>query len=311
MLIVSTRYNEELKSQYPNAFSILDMEVTKRRYDLLLNFYKIRYKVFSKNGIWDNYVVFTLKAIFRVLRIPWIYNKYKDLCNIKNIHKGKRAFIIGTGPSLRINDVEKLTNEITFSMNGIFNIYKDTDWKPMYYLLSDPEALPKYLRLNSKFNVEDCCTKRAYLSDIFRKKLKASNKLTFIPVSYLDHLVSLGSRRLKYSHNLLWGHYSSHTVTNMAINLAEYMGIKEIYLLGVDCNYSGKSSYFDGSKNEFSIQDVNAKLLHEEQVLGYKFVNNNVRKKGVKIYNATRGGALEVFERVDFDSLFKEDNQNV
>ena len=28
------------------------------------------------------------------------------------------------------------------------------------------------------------------------------------------------------------------------------------------------------------------------------------KSNGIKIYNATRGGALEVFERVDFDSLF-------
>ena len=29
-------------------------------------------------------------------------------------------------------------------------------------------------------------------------------------------------------------------------------------------------------------------------------------ERGVKIYNATRGGALEVFTRVDFEKLFIE-----
>lgn len=28
----------------------------------------------------------------------------------------------------------------------------------------------------------------------------------------------------------------------------------------------------------------------------------------IKIYNETRGGMLEVFERVDFDTLFKEES---
>ncbi len=30
---------------------------------------------------------------------------------------------------------------------------------------------------------------------------------------------------------------------------------------------------------------------------------------GIKIYNATRGGKLEVFERVDFDSLFDKETE--
>ena len=30
-------------------------------------------------------------------------------------------------------------------------------------------------------------------------------------------------------------------------------------------------------------------------------IQNNV---GIKIYNATRGGKLNVFERIDFDTLF-------
>ena len=32
-------------------------------------------------------------------------------------------------------------------------------------------------------------------------------------------------------------------------------------------------------------------------------------KKGVKVFNATRGGKLEVYPRVDFDSLFNKEEQ--
>ncbi len=37
---------------------------------------------------------------------------------------------------------------------------------------------------------------------------------------------------------------------------------------------------------------------------GYKSAGNYADIHGIKIYNATRGGKLEVFERVNFDSLF-------
>lgn len=38
--------------------------------------------------------------------------------------------------------------------------------------------------------------------------------------------------------------------------------------------------------------------------LAYKAARKYADAHGIKIYNATRGGKLEVFERVDFDSLF-------
>ena len=52
--------------------------------------------------------------------------KYKD------IHKGKRCFIIGNGPSLQMSDLEILykNKEICFGVNRIFLGFKDTEWRP-------------------------------------------------------------------------------------------------------------------------------------------------------------------------------------
>ena len=41
-----------------------------------------------------------------------------------------------------------------------------------------------------------------------------------------------------------------------------------------------------------------------ENLLAYQAAREYADRHGIKIYNATRGGKLEVFERVDFDSLF-------
>ena len=38
--------------------------------------------------------------------------------------------------------------------------------------------------------------------------------------------------------------------------------------------------------------------------MAYQAAEKYAEEHGIKIYNATRGGRLEVFERVDFDSLF-------
>jgi hypothetical protein len=42
----------------------------------------------------------------------------------------------------------------------------------------------------------------------------------------------------------------------------------------------------------------------DNQFLAYSAAKKFADENGIKIYNATRGGKLEVFERVDFDSLF-------
>ena len=41
------------------------------------------------------------------------------------------------------------------------------------------------------------------------------------------------------------------------------------------------------------------------QLAGYQKAKQYADAHGIKIYNATRGGKLEVFPRVDFDSLFE------
>ena len=61
----------------------------------------------------------------------------KYLRECKDIHKGKRAFIIGNGPSLTKEDLEMLTNEITFASNRIYKMFDDTEWRPKYFTISD------------------------------------------------------------------------------------------------------------------------------------------------------------------------------
>ena len=80
------------------------------------------------------------------------------------------------------------------------------------------------------------------------------------------------------------------------------MGFKEIYLLGVDCNYlkGSNQNYFFKDK-VIDNKDHNVYSM----ILDYQAVQKYAEKNNIKIFNATRGGALEVFPRVDFDSLFE------
>ena len=67
----------------------------------------------------------------------------KKLSQFRNIHSGKRCFLIGNGPSLRASDLDTLhrAGEITFAFNRIYNIFDQTEWRPTYYISQDEKML--------------------------------------------------------------------------------------------------------------------------------------------------------------------------
>ena len=93
--------------------------------------------------------------------------------------------------------------------------------------------------------------------------------------------------------------------------IAIYMGIKEFYLLGVDYSFNKEMK----SNGEMIInKDIQSHAKEIDQGDGIYYVDDIMKawlkiksyaeNHNIKIYNATRGGKLEVFPRVDFDSLF-------
>jgi hypothetical protein len=101
-----------------------------------------------------------------------------------------------------------------------------------------------------------------------------------------------------------------------AAQFAAYMGFKEIYLIGVDHHFHiSKNSrgeiVVDNSVKDYFTDKYNEdkdKLYipnTEKSTLTYVAMKEQCEKREIRVYNATRGGKLEVFERVDFDLLFE------
>ena len=86
------------------------------------------------------------------------------------------------------------------------------------------------------------------------------------------------------------------------MQFAIYMGFKEIYLIGLDTNYNNYKN-----DNHFYFESPNEKHIPffvDVVFNAYQVARHYAERHGIKIYNATRGGKLEVFERVNFDDLF-------
>lgn len=226
-----------------------------------------------------------------------------EIESLYHIHEGERCFIIGNGPSLKGEDLSNLKKEICFSSNRIYHIFSETDWQPTYYCAQD-EALINASANEISHSVHAVKKMLGIIDGHKYKKIKNACYLRLILKEFYPELPN-------FSENPSEGIYEGYTVTYMCIQLAAYMGFKEIYLLGVDHNYSvtrtpdGKIEKQKGIQDHFSEKDHVANIPQiYKSTLAYQAAEKYAEEHGIKIYNATRGGRLEVFERVDFDSLF-------
>ena len=99
---------------------------------------------------------------------------------------------------------------------------------------------------------------------------------------------------------------------NQARNVTEDI---KIYLIGVDHHFQISQNnkgeiIVDNSVKDYFCDEYNEDKDNlyipnlEKSTLTYLAMKKNCEERGLKVYNATRGGKLEVFKRVDFDSLF-------
>ena len=94
----------------------------------------------SFKRLWDALVV-RIKDIPHA--IAWRFNlgiarenKHK-LSAYRDIHKGRRCFILANGPSLRKADLSHLKNEITIGMNRMYLSEKELGFVPSYIVVHD------------------------------------------------------------------------------------------------------------------------------------------------------------------------------
>lgn len=233
---------------------------------------------------------------------------HPELKKYKDIHKGKRCFIVATGPSLRIQDLDKLHEhgEICISMNKIYRCYDQTNWRADYVAASDFKVIADVIK-DRKRKIE--FPKLLFVNDksVHARLNEFLGDCEYFHVKSEEYL----SNRPRFSSDITKRFYKGYTVTySFALQMAAYMGFSEIYLIGVDHTMTGKESdkqnhfienYYEEDEKDGSHYNPSN---WEAVTKAYEAAEAYSREHGFRIYNATRGGVLEVFERVDFDELF-------
>ena len=127
------------------------------------------------------------------------------------------------------------------------------------------------------------------------------------------HTTYTGPKFATDARGRLW---ESATVTYVALQLAYHMGFEKVFLIGVDHNYSAqgkpnttivsqgedrdhfKPNYF-GKGFRWQLPDL------ETSERGYHMARQKYESTGRQVLDATIGGKLTIFPKVDYSSLFK------
>ena len=235
---------------------------------------------------------------------PWRRESIRRLAELKDIHKGKRAFIIGNGPSLKQTDLTKLKNEFTFGMNRFYVVFPELGFTTSYFCSINDLVIEQF---SDDILALPMPTFLAWRSHRHFSALLPVNKIpTFIYTSYT------GPRMASDVTGRVW---EGATVTNFALQIAFHMGFEKVVLIGVDHNFTSKGdanktvvsegddpnhfmpNYF-GKGVKWQLPDL------DTSEVGYIMAREAYRKAGREIVDATVGGKLTVFPKVDYNSLF-------
>lgn len=237
------------------------------------------------------------------------------LNRFRNLHAGQRAFIIGNGPSLNRTDLSFLWDEASFGVNGIFYMTDQTGFRPTYYCVEDNHVVEDNLEQIKEYDVSV-----KFFPHKYRHSIPAERNVYFLPTDWEFYFTSSPHfENPRFSNDIDQVIYVGQTVTYLNMQMAFFMGFSEVYLIGVDFDYQvPPESPVEG----FSIlsQDDDPNHFHPEYfgkgkkwhfpklhncLKSYEFADRHFRAHGRRILNATVGGKLECFERVDYHSLFK------
>ncbi len=339
-----TTPHKEFKTYNPNAKILIASAYYKQMRKLLCQIDK-RYKQ-------STYLLINLKKNKKALQFKL---KYPNLYNFKqlhfnfnsnetkllklnkrfhNIHQGERCFILGNGPSLNNIDFSLLKNETIFGVNQIMDFERINDIDLSYWVcydinflmaLSSAEMIDKVKHMQNK-------TKACFLDLRFKKSFDAKSNNGLADLFYFKSSLACCNSDvlLKQPSQIPLDRclYSPDTVVLICLQLAIYMGFKEIYLLGCDetaiiyflNNYINEASNIAHHANlstpdvtdDFSLKRIKISGITTEIKMAYvrqkqfAFFNEYCKKHNIKLCNLTEHSLIESIKKDHLENILSK-----
>jgi hypothetical protein len=236
---------------------------------------------------------------------PWRKKSIRRLAALKDKYLSERCFIIGNGPSLKNTDVSKLKGEFTFGMNRIYLAFEEWGFQTSFLVsindLVIQQCLGDFLELDMP-RFFSWHSRKFFPPETYERE----NVPTFLFTTYTGP---------KFAVDVTGRMWEGATVTFASLQLAFHMGFEKVILIGVDHSFAAKGkpnttvvsqgddlSHFDpkyfGKGFRWQLPDLDT----SEQ--GYWLARQAYEDAGREVVDATIGGHLQVFPKVEYDSLF-------
>lgn len=238
--------------------------------------------------------------------------KYRKWCKqtsrnslLKDYKKSDVCYVCGNGPSLKKVNLDELDGD-TIVMNDHWRIAKNFKAKPTYYLINDNAyGLPSFKeRAEGMLN---CFPEIPHVLSIYMGP--AIDKMYNNYKTNIFYYNNIGRTfKSTYPIDFTKCTYYTWNVVSAAIELAIYLGYKEIRLLG--CDYSlfatkYKSHVYDkeGDKANFS-SNLRDRLYKYSFTTHFHYeIAKYAKEHGVKVVNMTNESLLDAYE-MDSNSLY-------
>ena len=238
----------------------------------------------------------------------------RELNRLTDQHRGEKAVIIGMGPSLRMDDLERFAGFTTFACNKIFLSFVQVRWRPDYYSVTDILVAENNV---GEILASDFGAAVPIHSRVVRRLLKKQQGALFY-----DYRNSFEWTSPELPRHLAGGMMTGGcSVCVEQIQLAYAMGFSEVYLVGIDFSYfvpdsetdevsiSGKVLKSQGEVNHFHHAYMKPGQTWtvpriKEQRSAFDICRLLYEADGRKLLNASRESKLDVLPMVEFDSIF-------
>lgn len=208
----------------------------------------------------------------------------------------KRCFIVGNAPSIADLPLHALEGEDIFCVNRGMRALDVGLPQPNFLVVADTLVYKNHAR---EIDADGASVDKFFVTTncLWRKP----PTVPVIPVGTSGLYMALAP----FQHAPLHLHRGG-TVVVLAAQIAHMMGYKEIYIIGVDLDYSGPVTHFygGGRKETERLDNFRPGGSGTELVnLALASLQEVVAADGCKLYNAAPAGKLDMLERVNFHDV--------
>jgi len=269
-------------------------------------------------------LIYRIKPLFplpvwRALTAPywWWYNRARHqaaavfdgrlrasrqrLEQMRNSYQGERCFILGNGPSLARMDLTPLKTEVTLGLNRVYLLFPNLGFPTSYLVAVNTLVVEQCSEEIKRLRIPKFITWRA------RHSMSGDDQVTFLDTDYTGEA--------NFSGDVTGRVFEGSTVTYVALQLAYHLGFSEVILIGVDHSFQAAGrpnvtvvsggndpDHFSADYFPTGFRWQLPDLLASERA--YQLARQAFEADGRRVVDATVGGKLQVFPKVDFEGLF-------